>query len=353
MDDGCRHAMTDHDSADVPGLDATASVEVPDLWRPPADFGAPPPSANPAATHGPPPSGRPATDPPSGFGPPASYPPSDFGPPATYPPSYPPPGYQPQPARSRRWGRAGSGAAAGAGAAAKAGLLAKLFVLFKSATVLVKFKFIATMALSVIAYTWIYGWAFAVGLIAMLVIHEFGHVAVFRMQGVKMSLPTFIPFLGAYVKAESPVKSVGHAAVGALGGPAAGLLASLAALELSRVVNSPLLQVIAYAGFFITFFNLIPLWILDGATIARVLHWGVFAGALVVGLVVEIERPSRMLPLIVIFGAVALFERWKNRAQYAAAYRATSPTLRGWVGAGYAIIGVICLWGINVTYIPR
>ena len=340
--------MSDHDSEDLPGLDATPPAGYRVSGQPPIDYFAGPVNETPQAQYGPPA----VYGPPAPYGPPPSNfapPPSNVGPPA----NYPPPGYHPQPARSRRWGRAGGGAAAGAGAAAKAGLLAKLFVLFKSATLLVKFKFIGTMALSVIAYTWIYGWAFALGLVAMLVIHEFGHVAVFRMQGVKMSLPTFIPFVGAYVKVESPVQSVGHAAAGALGGPAAGLLAALAALELSHVINSPLLQVIAYAGFFITFLNLIPLWILDGAKVARVLHWGVFAGALVVGLLVEIERPSRMLPLILIFGVVALFERWKNRDQYAAAYHATAPTLRGWLGAGYAIIGVICLWGINLTYIPH
>ena len=87
------------------------------------------------------------------------------------------PGYYPQPARSRRWGKAGGGAAAGAGVAAKAGLLAKFFLVFKSAAILVKFKFAATMLVSLVAYTWLYGWGFAVGLIVLLVVHEFGHIA--------------------------------------------------------------------------------------------------------------------------------------------------------------------------------
>jgi len=290
---------------------------------------------------------------------PAQYPPTDYQQPQYgYQSDGPqsvvaPPGYHPQPARSARWGRVGGGAAAGAGVAAKAGIFAKLLVAFKGAALLTKFKFAATMAISVIAYTWIYGWAFAVGLVAMLVIHEFGHIAVYRMQGVKVSLPTFIPFFGAYVKTESPVQSIGHVAAGAMGGPAAGAVAALGALELSRVYDSPLLQVIAYAGFFITFFNLIPLWILDGARVVKVLHWAVFFGALVIGLFVEISHPTRLLPIIVIVGVIAAFERWKNRDQYAAAYNATPVAMRGWLGAAYVGVAAICLWGINITYIPH
>ena len=263
------------------------------------------------------------------------------------------PGYYPQPARSRRWGKAGRGAAAGAGVAAKAGLLAKFFLVFKSAAILVKFKFAATMLVSLVAYTWLYGWGFAVGLIVLLVVHEFGHIAAYRMQGVRVSMPTFIPFLGAYVKAESAPRSVGHAAAAALAGPAAGTVAAVAILELSRVVDSPLLQVVAYAGFFISFLNLVPLWILDGARVVRVLHWGVFFGALAVGLVVELSRPTHMLPFLIILGVIAVFQRWHQRAQFAADYHATASPMRAWLGAGYVCIALICLWGINITYIQR
>lgn len=262
-----------------------------------------------------------------------------------------PPGYHPQPARSARWGKLGGGAAAGAGVAAKVGIFAKLALVFKGAALLAKFKFAATMAISVIAYTWIYGWVFAVGLVAMLVIHEFGHIAVYRMQGVRVSLPTFIPFFGAYVKTESPVQSIGHVAAGAMGGPAAGVLAALGALGLSHVYNSPLLQVIAYAGFFITFFNLIPLWILDGARVVKVLHWAVFFGALAVGLLVEVSHPTRLLPIILIVGVIAAFERVKNRDQYAAAYHSTPAEMRVALSAIYVAVAAICLWGINITYI--
>jgi Zn-dependent protease len=291
------------------------------------------------------------TDDPAGFArPQLPAQPSQWGSP---PPPWGPPGYHPQPARSRRWGKVGGGAVAGAGLAAKAGFLTKLFVLFKSATLLVKFKFAASMAISVIAYTWLYGWPFAVGLVALLAIHEFGHVAAFRLQGVQVSLPTFVPFLGAYVKAESAVRSVGHTAAAALAGPGAGTLAGLACLELSRVMHSPLLQVLGYVTFFMSFINLLPLWILDGAKVVRVLHPALFFGALAVGLVVELSHPTRILPFLAILGVIALYQRWRHRVEYAADYAATPPALRSWIGGSYVCIALVCLWGINATYIPR
>jgi Zn-dependent protease len=287
---------------------------------------------------------------------------ADDGSPGHYPAPYPPPyatpaqyapGYHPQPSQSRRWGKVGGGAAAGAGVAAKAGLLTKFFLLFKSAAILVKFKFAGSMALALIAYTWAYGWVFAFGFVALIAIHEFGHIAAFRLQGVKASMPTFIPFLGAYTKTESPVRSVGHLAAAALAGPAAGTVAGIGCLELSRMLHSPLLQVLGYVTFFLSFINLMPLWILDGAKIARVLHPAVFFGALAVGLVVELSRPSRMLPFLIILVGIALYQRWRHHAQFAADYHATPAAMRSWLGAGYACVALICLWGINVTYIPR
>jgi Zn-dependent protease len=173
------------------------------------------------------------------------------------------------------------------------------------------------------------------------------------MQGVRASLPTFVPFLGAYVKSETPVRSVAHGAAVALAGPAAGTLAGLGCLELSRMMHSPVLQVLGYFTFFMSFINLMPLWILDGAKVVRVLHPAVFFAALGVGVIVEISHPTRMLPFLLILGVVALYQRWKNHAQWTADYHATPPAVRSWIGAGYVCVALICLWGMNISYIPR
>jgi hypothetical protein len=47
------------------------------------------------------------------------------------------------------------------------------------------------------------------GFVALLFVHEIGHVVVVqRAQGVKASVPMFIPFLGAFIKVEEQHRSV-------------------------------------------------------------------------------------------------------------------------------------------------
>ena len=72
-------------------------------------------------------------------------------------------------------------------------LLPKLKVLTTSASMLV----------SVAAYAFIWGWSFAVGFVALLFVHEMGHVIQMKREGVKVSGMLFIPFLGAAVGARS------------------------------------------------------------------------------------------------------------------------------------------------------
>src|SRR2546421_8651673 len=53
------------------------------------------------------------------------------------------------------------------------------------------------------AYSFVFGWMFAVGFVALLLIHEMGHVIALRREGIKASAPMFIPFLGAVISAKS------------------------------------------------------------------------------------------------------------------------------------------------------
>jgi Zn-dependent protease len=55
----------------------------------------------------------------------------------------------------------------------------------------------------------------------------------------------------------------------ALAGPAAGGLAALACWAIGSYTGSSLFHALAYAGFFLNLFNLIPIGILDGGAIWR------------------------------------------------------------------------------------
>jgi Zn-dependent protease len=97
----------------------------------------------------------------------------------------------------------------------------------------------------------------------------FGHFAEAKRQGLEVSLPRFIPFLGAYVLIKnSPLNPMRNAQV-ALAGPAAGALAAAICWGIGSQTGSSLLHALAYAGFFLNLFNLIPIGILDGGAIWR------------------------------------------------------------------------------------
>src|SRR6266581_188535 len=75
------------------------------------------------------------------------------------------------------------------------GLLRKLWApiaaigafLAKFGVVLLKFKFLFSMFVSLAFYVWLGGWWFGVGLIALLFVHEMGHVLEAKRQGLPVS----------------------------------------------------------------------------------------------------------------------------------------------------------------------
>src|SRR3954471_6722161 len=140
---------------------------------------------------------------------------------------YYPPSYTPEPTRRPPfWKRAGGPLAALAALAAKFKglllLLPKLKLLTTSGTMLV----------SIAAYALIWGWRFAIGFVALLFVHEMGHVIQLRREGVPASAPVFIPFLGAVVWAKQlGGNALAEARVG-LAGPVLGSLGALACLPL-------------------------------------------------------------------------------------------------------------------------
>jgi len=138
---------------------------------------------------------------------------------------------------------------------------------------LIKFSFVIfkffSIFIAVGGYALIWGWRFATGFVALILIHELGHFFEARRQGLKASLPRFIPFLGAYVMIkDSPVNPWRNSLV-ALAGPAAGGVGSLAFWVWGEAMDSQLMVALAYAGFLLNLINLIPVGILDGGAVWR------------------------------------------------------------------------------------
>lgn len=270
------------------------------------------------------------------------------GPPAWGTPVPPPP----QAPRRRRAGGIGAGLGGGAALAGKAGLLSKLFLAVKGLAVLGKFKVLLSMLVSVGAYTLFWGWKFALGFVILMAIHEFGHVLVLRAQGVPASAPMFVPFLGAFVAVKGPQRSVAEEAWSALAGPVAGVLGATACLQLATLDGSLLLRALAYAGFLLNLFNLIPALPLDGGRVAGALHPAIWLGGMALAVLLLVWRPSPVLFLVLILGGMEAWRRWRqHRAGLAGDYYSVRPATRAWLAAGYVAIAAACLWGMHVAYV--
>jgi hypothetical protein len=157
--------------------------------------------------------------------------------------------------RQRRGGAVGAGLLAlAAKGKALLLLLPKLKLLTTSGTMLV----------SIAAYSLIWGWKFAVGFVILLFVHEMGHVIQLRREGIKASAPVFIPFLGAAIAAKSlGDNALAEARVG-LAGPILGSLGAAALIPIADATGNDLFRALAFTGFFLNLFNLLPVVPLDG-----------------------------------------------------------------------------------------
>lgn len=147
--------------------------------------------------------------------------------------------------------------------------------LVAGAIALAKFTFVLVKAGSIFiavgAYALFFGWPYAIGIVVLILLHELGHYLEAKREGLKPRLPVFVPFLGAYVQYTrgNPWQTVRVA----IAGPIVGGLAALALYVAGRSRGSDLLLALAYFGFFLNLFNLIPLGIFDGGAVWRSARW--------------------------------------------------------------------------------
>jgi len=160
-----------------------------------------------------------------------------------------------------------------------------------------------TMLLSIAVYAWMFGWWYAVGFVALIFVHEMGHYLAARRRGLDVGAPTFIPFVGAWIQLRDlPHDAETEAYVG-MAGPLVGSIGALACFYAARGTHSPMLLALAYAGFFLNLFNLIPLSPFDGGRVSAAISprlWLLGAPILVA---LFFYRPS---PLLILMAVLAL-----------------------------------------------
>ena len=211
-----------------------------------------------------------------------------------------------------------------------------------------------SMLVSIGGYTLLWGWQFAVGFVALIFFHEMGHVAEAKRQGLPVSAPLFIPFLGAMITMKAMPHNAWREAQVALAGPIAGSLAAAGCWAIGSYADSNFWRALAFAGFFINLFNLIPLVPLDGGRAAAALHplvWGLGLAAL---LALAFYRPNPFLVLILFLGGLEVAKRWRTRhlAEMQDYYR-VSPSRRLAVAVVYLGLAAALALGMAATQVPH
>jgi Zn-dependent protease len=167
-----------------------------------------------------------------------------------------------------------------------------------------------TMLLSLIVYAGIFGWRYAAGFIALLFLHEMGHFIAMRQRGLNAGAPVFIPFLGAYIEMKDQPYDAETEAYVAMAGPLVGTVATFAVYFYALETESRLWLAVSYAGFFLNFFNLIPVSPLDGGRMTAVLSPRVWLAGVPLLVAAFAYSPSPILILIAVLALPQLMKAW-------------------------------------------
>src|ERR671935_1782346 len=205
----------------------------------------------------------------------------------------------------------------GAGIAALGALIAKFAAQLKVLLLLLpKVKLFATagsMLVSIGAYALLWGWQFGIGFVLLLLVHEMGHAIQLKREGVKAGWPVFIPFLGAYIGMKEMPKDAGAEARVGLAGPVLGSLGCPVPLALYAATGNNLFRALAFVGFFLNLINLLPVLPLDGGRAMAALSPWMWAVGFALLLAVMFVFPTPIAILILLFGGMETYRRWKQR----------------------------------------
>ena len=197
-----------------------------------------------------------------------------------------------------------------------------------------------TMLLSLLVYAAVYGWRYAAGFIALLFVHEMGHYIAARHKGLPVGLPTFIPFVGAWIELKQMPHDAQTEAFVGLGGPLLGTVGATLCYLLARSWDLDWLLAVSYAGFFLNLFNLLPLSPFDGGRITAVLSPRIWLLGVPVLVALFFWRPS---PILILFAILAYPQvmkalRFRKDSVEAQTYYAVPTAVKWEYGTYYLVL---------------
>ena len=206
-----------------------------------------------------------------------------------------------------------------------------------------------SMLVSVAVYGQLYGWRYGVGFVLLLLVHEMGHYVAARQRNLPVGLPTFIPFVGAWINLKNQgIGSETQAFVG-MAGPLLGSTGAFIVYLVALEYQTHWLLAIAYAGFVLNLFNLIPVVPLDGGHIVAVISPKIWVIGLPMLVVLYFWQPSPLIIIIAILAAPKAWAAIRNKTQVNPSSLLATADLRMRYGAEYlGLVGFLTVMAFEV-----
>jgi len=194
-------------------------------------------------------------------------------------------------------------------------LLTKVKTLFLALNVL-KFGAVLKTGLSMIVCIWAYalawGWQFAAGFVLLIFVHEMGHAIALRYFGIKSGVPVFIPFVGAFIAMKELPRNVRIEAWTGIAGPLLGTAGAVLCWAIAIWRGELFWFALAYTGFFLNIFNLIPLSPLDGGRTVAVISPKIWILGFIGILVLFIQSFNPILLFILFISGGNIISQWRK-----------------------------------------
>jgi Zn-dependent protease len=206
---------------------------------------------------------------------------------------------------------------------------------------------LGSMAVSMWAWSTVYGWKMGVGIVGLIFVHECGHALAAKLRGIPTGIMVFIPLMGAFVTTNRYGKNLEEDAFIGIMGPVVGSAASLVCFLLYFATGSPFWMVLGLFGFFMNLFNLLPTAPLDGGWIVPLFSPKLLAIGAVIAVVVGFS--NHLIWILAVASMPRIISGWKADPATQPYYR-VSAAARWKYGAAYLGLATVLAIAVSLSH---